>query len=152
VACASGSCSFTCNSGYSLCNGACVNFQTDTNNCGGCGSGYACAAAHNCQAGVCASCTQMAHTSGLSSPATYYDCNPTGNSQSQALSACQNSGGTGCTSKSTCCQSLIICLGSANGVCGTVGGTSYCWIYNGNNANKVTTGANPGCNGGNSWN
>jgi hypothetical protein len=48
AACTSGVCGFTCPSGSSNCNGACVNTQTDNNNCGGCG--LTCTA---CAAGEC---------------------------------------------------------------------------------------------------
>jgi hypothetical protein len=36
-----------------LCNGSCVNEQTDTNNCGGCGAAHVCSGAQSCQGGVC---------------------------------------------------------------------------------------------------
>ena len=45
-ACSStGSCTYTCISGYSACNGVCSNFQTDAANCGTCG--------HSCNGGAC---------------------------------------------------------------------------------------------------
>jgi hypothetical protein len=46
--CTSSLCSYTCPSGGINCNGACVNTQTDNNNCGGCG--LTCS---NCAAGEC---------------------------------------------------------------------------------------------------
>jgi hypothetical protein len=47
--CSWGTCA--CNSGYSMCNGVCVNFQSDDNNCGGCGE--ACPANSTCKQGKC---------------------------------------------------------------------------------------------------
>jgi hypothetical protein len=52
-ACVSGNCTFACNSGYTACNGACVNELTDRNNCGGCGSSHACAGGLSCTGGMC---------------------------------------------------------------------------------------------------
>ncbi|HSY25402.1 MAG TPA: hypothetical protein VK841_24930, partial [Polyangiaceae bacterium] len=49
AACGWSSC--TCNPGYTLCNGVCVNEAADDANCGGCGK--ACASGVTCQAGVC---------------------------------------------------------------------------------------------------
>jgi hypothetical protein len=62
-------CSFTCNTGYTLCNGACVDFQTDNNNCGGCGSGHACAAGYNCLSGACS--PGFSYTPSNFTPSTY---------------------------------------------------------------------------------
>jgi hypothetical protein len=50
--CATSSCGFTCNTGYTLCDTGCVDYLTDPNNCGGCGSTYACASGV-CSEGVC---------------------------------------------------------------------------------------------------
>ncbi|KAJ2962389.1 hypothetical protein NQZ79_g2576 [Umbelopsis isabellina] len=36
--CVSGTCGYSCNSGYAACNDTCVNDQTDINNCGACGN------------------------------------------------------------------------------------------------------------------
>jgi hypothetical protein len=51
--CSTSTCGFACKSGYTLCNGACVNEQTDKNNCGGCGSSHACSNNLACQSGAC---------------------------------------------------------------------------------------------------
>jgi hypothetical protein len=51
--CVDGACALMCNSDHSLCDGACVNFTSDNNNCGGCGPSYACASNATCQSGVC---------------------------------------------------------------------------------------------------
>jgi hypothetical protein len=40
-----------CATGQMQCSGACVNLQTDANNCGSCG--MACASGQHCTAGVC---------------------------------------------------------------------------------------------------
>jgi hypothetical protein len=52
-ACVSATCTHTCNSGYTPCNGACVNLLTDRNNCGMCGSTYACLNGLSCVSGGC---------------------------------------------------------------------------------------------------
>jgi hypothetical protein len=49
ASCASGVCTDTCKQGYALCNGVCINTQSDNNNCGGCG--LACPS--GCSAGEC---------------------------------------------------------------------------------------------------
>jgi len=40
-----------CGNGQTCCNNACVNMQTDRNNCGGCGT--TCGSGLSCQSGVC---------------------------------------------------------------------------------------------------
>jgi plastocyanin len=47
------SCGTACNSGYSPCNGACVNEQADNANCGGCGATFACTGGKTCQSSQC---------------------------------------------------------------------------------------------------
>ncbi|MBQ8035855.1 MAG: hypothetical protein IJ268_02575, partial [Proteobacteria bacterium] len=39
--------------GYELCNGSCVNYQTDKDNCGGCGETFKCGDGLKCSAGEC---------------------------------------------------------------------------------------------------
>ena len=51
AACVDSGCTFTCNSGYSACGGACLNEQTDDNNCGGCG--FVCPSGTTCGGGQC---------------------------------------------------------------------------------------------------
>jgi hypothetical protein len=67
TACAWGACS--CSSGYSLCSGACVNYQQDTANCGGCAK--VCSLANAAVACTSGDCTIASCTSG------YGDCNAT---------------------------------------------------------------------------
>jgi hypothetical protein len=52
--CAAGVCASSCPGGQSLCSGACVNEQTDPNNCGACGT--VCTGGLTCNSGAC-SCT-----------------------------------------------------------------------------------------------
>ncbi len=54
----------SCASGFSACSGACVNTQTDSSNCGGCG--VVCGANFTCSAGSCvaSSCSTNADCSG----------------------------------------------------------------------------------------
>src|SRR5579863_3068929 len=49
AACIGGGCGFTCSGGHALCNGACVDFTSDDQNCGGCGASYACASGATCR-------------------------------------------------------------------------------------------------------
>jgi hypothetical protein len=44
-------CSAVCNQGYTLCNGRCVNLQTNTDHCGSCG--HVCPVGQSCGNGVC---------------------------------------------------------------------------------------------------
>ena len=138
-------CSYTCNSNRQDCNGATA---PDTDGCE-C-TGTAC----------CGTGCQTAHGSGLTSPANYYDCDPTGNTtQAEALAACTGTGGTGCAAKNTSCGGILGFGGtSTSAACGTVGSTCYCWIYSGQNSGKVVAGGGGGgctisCNGsGSTWN
>jgi len=67
AACAAGACSFTCNGRLNACSGACVDFQTDDGNCGGCGA--ACAGGARCRRGSCT--TGFGYTPSNFNPATY---------------------------------------------------------------------------------
>jgi hypothetical protein len=49
--CTGGICTAACGAGQVLCNGACVNEQTDPNNCGGCS--IVCISGQSCNAGAC---------------------------------------------------------------------------------------------------
>ncbi|MGH7269704.1 MAG: hypothetical protein ACREJ3_04675, partial [Polyangiaceae bacterium] len=178
-------CSFACDVGFNLCGGACISYSTPTNctacgtacdtttgtpSCNGSTCSYTCNAGladcnttapdlNGCECagtGCCGAGCQTSHTSGIATPAKYYDCNADQNSnwtEAQAKSACQSSGGSSCNQSNTCCGILCPILGQFSyAVCGTIGGTSYCWMYGGPDAGKVTSGSNPSCSGGNSWN
>ena len=53
--CTSSVCGFACDTNYTLCAGTntCVNQQTDSNNCGGCGAAFVCGAGTTCVGGTC---------------------------------------------------------------------------------------------------
>ncbi len=140
--CSGSRCRYACNSNRQDCNGASA---PDTDGCE-C-TGTAC----------CGTGCQTIHTSGLASPANYYDCNPTGNTtQTQAIAACTGSGGAGCSGKNTTCGGIFGLGGTpTNGVCGTVASTCYCWVYSGQNAGQVRSGSggcNVSCTSGSAWN
>jgi hypothetical protein len=135
-------CAYTCNSNRQDCNGATA---PDTDGCE-C-TGTAC----------CGTGCQTAHSSGLTSPANYYDCDPTGNTtQAEALAACTGTGGTGCAAKNTSCGGILGFGGtSTSAACGTVGSTCYCWIYSGQNSGQVHSGGSGcsiSCSSGSAWN
>jgi hypothetical protein len=136
-------CSYTCDSNRQDCNSATA---PDTDGCE-C-TGTAC----------CGTGCQTVHSSGLTSPASYYDCDPTGDTtQAEALAACTGTGGTGCSAKTTSCGGILGFGGtSTSAACGTVGSTCYCWVYSGQNSGKAMTGGsgcNISCNGsGSTWN
>jgi hypothetical protein len=131
-------CYYTCSGGLWDCNFA---TQPDTDGCECTGTGC-------CGAGC-----QTQHNSGLSSPTHYYDCSGTGNSHAQATAACTELGGTGCADSSKCCG---IWCGSPDtlSVCGTVGGTAYCWQYTGQHSGKVQQASSAACGSSSdpSWN
>jgi hypothetical protein len=135
-------CGYTCNSNRQDCNGATA---PDTDGCE-C-TGTAC----------CTTGCQTAHSSGLTSPANYYDCDPTGNTtQAEALAACTGTRGTGCAAKNTSCGGILGFGGtSTSAACGTVAGTCYCWVYSGQNPGEVHSGGggcNIPCSSGSAWN
>jgi hypothetical protein len=55
--CANGACSSVCNAGYSRCQNACVNTETDKQNCGSCG--YRCMGNKRCVSGSCVNPQQI---------------------------------------------------------------------------------------------
>jgi hypothetical protein len=135
-------CSYTCNSNRQDCNHATA---PDTDGC-------ECAGTACCGTGC-----QTSHNSGLTTPATYYECSATGNTtQTQALAACTGSGGTGCSAKNTTCGGFFGLGGTpTSAACGTVAGTCYCWVYSGQNSGQVHTGGsgcNISCSSGSAWN
>jgi hypothetical protein len=109
------SCSYTCASNRVDCNAGAA---PDTDGCE-C-PGTAC----------CGTSCQVAHESGLPSPApaNYYTCTATGNTnQVEATAACLGVGASDCLLETTPnCGALV-----TNAVCGTVSGTCYCWIFQG---------------------
>ncbi len=74
-------CSFTCNSGFSPCNGGCADFSTDNQNCGACGS----VCGETCQGGACvapfgytpSNFTPTNYTSDVPAAGTTVNCNMT---------------------------------------------------------------------------
>ena len=91
--CSGSACSYTCNSNLQDCNGA---MAPDTDGC-------ECAGTACCGLGC-----QTIHSSGVPSPANYYDCNPKGNtSQTQAMAACTGSGGASCSAKNASCGGVL---------------------------------------------
>jgi len=135
-------CSYSCNSDRQDCNSATA---PDTDGCE-C-SGTAC----------CSTGCQTKHNSGLTSPASYYDCAPTGNTtQAEALAACTGTGATGCSAKNTTCGGIFGFGGtSTSAACGTVAGTCYCWVYSGQNSGQAHSGGGGctiPCSSGSAWN
>ncbi len=122
--CAVSSCAYTCNSGRVDCN-------VTPPNLAGCEcAGNAC----------CGTSCETAHKSGITTPATYYNCNATGNNTTvEATGACISVGGTNCLGVQTNCGSFFGFGGTqTNGVCGTVSSTCYCWVFSGQNAGTVS--------------
>ncbi len=168
-ACSGGACTYTCPTGWTYCNGACTDLLTDNSNCGGCGIAHACPNGSSCQYGVCASVSsdagtsgacgtcstpgaccgdggcEVAHTSGLTSPSSYYSCSAVGSTtQSEAVAACSATGGLACSHSSTVCGGILGFGGTAtDAICGTVAGACYCWTYSGTGAGHVTAGTGP---------
>jgi hypothetical protein len=125
ASCNGTTCSYQCNSGLTDCNADSV---PDTDGC-------ECSTPACCGTGC-----QTTHSDGVGQ--NFYDCNQQGSySQAQAQEACTAYTGdeTACAPSSTCCGiTLGVCLGTtAQSVCGTAGGTCYCWQYEGENPGKV---------------
>jgi hypothetical protein len=122
-------CSYACNAGRADCNASNPGANTD-----GC----------ECQTpGCCAAACQTTHSTGIASPATYYDCNATGHGQTEAQAACTAFTGSAgaCTASSVCCFAVGLCTSltqpTTQSVCGSAGGTCYCWQYAGPNPGTV---------------
>ncbi len=139
--CNAGVCSYVCDSDRQDCNATTV---PDKDGC-------------ECAGTACCNMScQTAHASGLSTIPTYYDCSAAGNTtQQQAMAACMETGGSGCTATSTTCGGIFGFGGmQSNAVCGTVSGNCSCWIYSGVNAGQVhagNTGCALGCASGVAW-
>jgi Stigma-specific protein, Stig1 len=119
--CASGTCGFTCASGFTLCNGACVNEQTDTNNCGSCGN--VCPTGASCANDVCACPSSQTACGGACVDTT---------SDSNNCGACGTAcgGGDVCTA-GQCFQSFPNCPG--------------CFAYTKEGQNLCEPSCNPPC-------
>ena len=94
-ACTSGACTFTCNGGYSVCPGACVDEATDPKNCNGCGM-------------VCPSVTNG--TPDCVSHACGFTCN-------QSFIVCD---GTGCTPGADPTTGMFVSPGGPTSQCGGI--------------------------------
>ncbi len=78
---ASGTCAPNCSSGLVACNGLCVNYANDPNNCGSCG--VECSPGQNCTDGACftpaPSCIQSDQPCSTGNPCCSGACNPLNN-------------------------------------------------------------------------
>jgi len=139
--CGGSACTYACNAGRQDCNASTAP-NTDGCECAG--------------TGCCGTGCQTVHSSGIPSPANYYDCNPTGSStQTQAMAACTEAGASGCSAKNATCGGILGFGGtSTSAACGTVGTSCYCWVYSGQNAGEVHAGSNGctiACSSGSKW-
>jgi hypothetical protein len=134
VSCTSGNCVYSCNSGFSACNGnpqtasnACVSTTSDVNNCGGCGN--ICSTTNIpipvCSAGVC-----VGHCAD-----GFVDCD--GNRLSNGCEASAACGTSGCCGH-TCATGTVCYDNGGTGTC--IGGqTTEAWGVNSqNNTVSVT--------------
>ena len=124
-------CSYTCNQGLSDCN---AGTAPNTDGC-------ECATPSCCGSGC-----QTKHSTGISTPTDYFDCNGTGNGQAQAMAACgafmmANGGSSAACSQSQSnnCGCFGFCGPQANSICGSAGGNCYCWQYSGPQTGTVQT-------------
>jgi hypothetical protein len=151
-------CGLACNTstGTPMCNGITCSYVCDTNtiDCNFATApdtdGCECAGTGCCGAGC-----ETAHESGIPSPATYYNCSPTGNTTLiNATAVCLGVGGSACTAQTQTCP--LFTGTTTNAVCGTVSNTCYCWVYSGTNSGTVSSVAfgpcNIPCQSGNTWN
>jgi|HubBroStandDraft_1064217.scaffolds.fasta_scaffold170767_2 hypothetical protein len=105
-------CGIACNQGYSSCNGGCVDFTSDDNNCGGCGAAFACAGSGNCQGGSCMGSSSSGGSSSSSSSGSSGGSSSgssSGSSCNAATCASCVLGAPCCTSEGTCGCSLTVC-------------------------------------------
>lgn len=101
--CAGGACTLTCNTGFTACNGNCVDTQTDTNNCGRCG--HACGTDETCQQGACTTATPTCNCSNLNF------CSGHGTCTAQCICSCDPGwSGTDCNAMPpTDCSAFVTC-------------------------------------------
>jgi hypothetical protein len=130
-------CSYACNAGRADCNASNPGANTD-----GC----------ECQTpGCCGTACETTHSTGIPSPATYYDCNATGHGQAEAMGACTAFAGSAgaCSASSVCCVVAGLCTvltqPTTQSVCGASGGKCYCWQYAGPNPGTVQAGSPSNC-------
>jgi hypothetical protein len=104
-----GGCGTSCAAGEACCAGKCSNLQEDENNCGACGTARACAAGSTCCTGMCVNTMQ----------------------DDTSCGAC----GTPCATGQSCCAGKCTDTKNDPKHCGTC-------------TNECTTGSQPGCCGG----
>jgi hypothetical protein len=105
--CTNGKCASSCASSQTLCNGACVDTQSDSSNCGSCGN--ACPYGQTCSTGTCTNiCTNTTTT---------YCFGTCVNEQTDNLHC--GSCGHSCTSEEHCVSAKCQCTPSAP-LCGSV--------------------------------
>jgi hypothetical protein len=128
----------TCNSGQLECGGACVNVQSDSQNCGSCGN--ACGSGSSCQAGKC-SCTSGFVSCGGSCVAS--------NAQHCGSSCTACSGTDVCNSDGTCSSTCSSGTKCTDGACSSSTNSADCGSC-GNICSGGTTCVNGACSCGTS--
>jgi len=124
-----------CGAGLTACNSACVNAQTDMNNCGACGN--VCAQGQACTGGTCQAACTLQHSNGLGQ--FYTDCsNPLGtpgNPATYTLTMAQEAA----IALSTGTTQLVACSGGAPDTVTVANsnGSAY-WTYAGSAAGFVS--------------
>ena len=125
AACSGSTCLYTCNSGYSDCNG------TQSPNTDGC----------ECNTpGCCSGSCQTTHSNGEGQ--SFYDCVTTGTyNQTQATEACAAYTGN----QALCTAYSCTGPGSNSVVCGTTGSVCICWNFSGSNVGHAHSSGSSAC-------